>query len=591
MLIRIVLVFLCLITAVDAQDVAVWEFSDYGTGYVSYIDDEVVGFRASVLSKTSGSKVYVNKSVCCGSVELDNSLSDSDSSNVMLMVADAPELTGHFGSSSGWNSLTIEVEFTPALIKTSQLVRKTDGNTATGYMVFMTSDGKIGFTVGDGVTAGSVVSRNSVEIGKSHRVIVTWENRFTNYNMQVMLDGIVSRASSTIGSLTNTTYPLTIGGLYRDPGNYGQFFSGVIKRVAISTERPRLLDVHGKNDPLDYIVPTGEHLEGQNGFVKSEFIYEVAKHPECHASSIVDLGNGQLGATWFGGTCEGHIDCGVWYSRYDGEKWSEPAVLAEGPKKFPDRDTIFNPALIKHSSGKVLLFYGVGTLSDGVEGKYLISEDNGLSWSNQINLPVDIRGTGKNKPVELSNGNIVCPTAGSQLEITTDLGTNWFQVSIPNTYSYVGVIQPTVLIYPNNKLQALFRTQENRIAQSLSFDNGMSWSTITLTSMPNNNSGIDAVGLADGRYLLVYNHSTVPDGSWGGPRTPLNVAVSNNGTNWYAAFVLEDEDGEYSYPSVIQSDDGLVHIVYTWKRLRVKHVVVDPSEFSLQLIEDGVWPW
>ena len=77
--------------------------------------------------------------------------------------------------------------------------------------------------------------------------------------------------------------------------------------------------------------------------------------------------------------------------------------------------------------------------------------------------------------------------------------------------------------------------------------------------------------LADGRFLLVYNHT--PKG-----RTPLNVALSKDGIDWKPALVLENEPGEFSYPAVIQARDGLVHITYTWQRQRIRHVVVDPAK-------------
>ena len=89
--------------------------------------------------------------------------------------------------------------------------------------------------------------------------------------------------------------------------------------------------------------------------------------------------------------------------------------------------------------------------------------------------------------------------------------------------------------------------------------------------------------LKDGRQLIVYNHT--PRG-----RTPLNVAVSDDGKQWQAALVLETDPGEYSYPAVIQSSDGLVHITYTWKRQRVRHAVVDPAKFQLRPIRNGEWP-
>ena len=113
------------------------------------------------------------------------------------------------------------------------------------------------------------------------------------------------------------------------------------------------------------------------------------------------------------------------------------------------------------------------------------------------------------------------------------------------------------------------------------------------TSLPNNNSGTDAVTLQDGRQLLVYNHvkpaADLPGGK--GPRTPLNVAFSKDGINWQAALILEDSPiSQYSYPSVIQSSDGMVHVVYTWKRERVKHVLIDPAKLEGKPIINGRWP-
>ena len=60
--------------------------------------------------------------------------------------------------------------------------------------------------------------------------------------------------------------------------------------------------------------------------------------------------------------------------------------------------------------------------------------------------------------------------------------------------------------------------------------------------------------------------------------------------DWQSALVLEDQPGEYSYPAVIQSADGLVHITYTWKRQRIRHVVLDPKKLKSIPIRDGAWP-
>ena len=109
------------------------------------------------------------------------------------------------------------------------------------------------------------------------------------------------------------------------------------------------------------------------------------------------------------------------------------------------------------------------------------------------------------------------------------------------------------------------------------------WSAPTPMSLPNPNSAIDAVILKDGRALLVYNHASTS-------RSALNVAVSSDGKHWQAALVLENEPGEFSYPAVIQARDGLVHATYTWKRQRIKHVVIDPAKLRLSDMRGGKWP-
>jgi predicted neuraminidase len=147
-------------------------------------------------------------------------------------------------------------------------------------------------------------------------------------------------------------------------------------------------------------------------------------------------------------------------------------------------------------------------------------------------------------------------------------------------------IQPCILFHKDGRLQALGRTTQGRIFEIWSEDQGKTWGPMTLSSLPNPNSGIDAVTLKDGRQLLVYNHNSAVKG-----RSPLNVAISRNGKDWQAALVIENEPkNQFSYPAVIQSSDGLVHITYTWKRKRIGYAVIDPAKLKLRPIKNGVWP-
>jgi len=118
---------------------------------------------------------------------------------------------------------------------------------------------------------------------------------------------------------------------------------------------------------------------------------------------------------------------------------------------------------------------------------------------------------------------------------------------------------------------------QGRIATCWSQDEGRTWSRMELTELPNPNSGIDAVVLRDGRAVLCYNPAVPAPGEWGGPRTPLVLAVSEDGENWRDVGTLENGPGEYSYPAVIQDADGSVHVAYTWRRRAIRCARLNPQ--------------
>jgi hypothetical protein len=217
------------------------------------------------------------------------------------------------------------------------------------------------------------------------------------------------------------------------------------------------------------------------------------------------------------------------------------------------------------------------------------STDGGKTWSVGRRLPEGILGPIKNKPVQLDNGDLLCPSSSehdgwrAHFEITPDLGYRWLSTGPVNDGKEFGAIQPSVLFHGGSRLQALGRTRQGKIFEIWSEDNGKTWRTMSATSLPNPNAGTDALTLKDGRHLLVYNHTRRG-------RTPLNVAVSRNGKDWDATLVLESEPGEYSYPAAIQAADGKVHITYTWKRQRIRHAVIEPGELVPKSMTDGTWP-
>jgi predicted neuraminidase len=313
--------------------------------------------------------------------------------------------------------------------------------------------------------------------------------------------------------------------------------------------------------------------------VKAELIFplENAPTPGCHASTIVETRDGSLLAAWFGGTDEGQNDVGIWVSRLDKDTWSKPVEVANGVMSPQKRFPCWNPVLFQPKKGPVVLFFKVGPSPSQWWGEMVTSKDNGKTWQNRRRLDPQVVGPIKDKPVQLRDGRILCPSSSENagwrihLEVTKDLE-NWTVTGPLNDPAKIGAIQPTILQYRGGRLQMLCRTRgQGFIAQCWSQDGGRTWDELTATELPNPNSGIDAVTPRDGRQLLVFNNT--PKG-----RTPLNVAVSSDGKQWKVVLTLEDQPGEYSYPAVIQTKDGRVHITYTYLRKSIKHVILDPKK-------------
>lgn len=335
---------------------------------------------------------------------------------------------------------------------------------------------------------------------------------------------------------------------------------------------------------------------GEGAYIKGELIYPLDNKPtpECHASTIAETPSGVV-AAFFAGTYEKHPDVGIRVSRLVDGKWTWPEEVASGVQNDTLRYPCWNPVLFQPEKGPLMLFYKAGPDPRTWWGMVMTSEDDGKTWSEPRKLGENdeighLIGPVKNKPVQLADGTILCPSSTEtekggddiwqiHLEISRDQGKTWELVGPLNEGVAFDAIQPSILTYPDGRMQMLCRTRQDVIAQCWSDDNGKSWSEVTATDLPNPNSGTDAVTLKDGRQLLVYNHTT-KKGRQPNNRNMLNLAVSDDGVKWTPVMTLENKPAEngYSYPAIIQASDGKVHITYTYLRQSLKHVVVDPAK-------------
>ena len=337
---------------------------------------------------------------------------------------------------------------------------------------------------------------------------------------------------------------------------------------------------------------------GAPGFLSAEFIFDPkeAPTPQNHSSSIVELADGQLAATWFGGTNEPHVDNSIWFSRQIDGEWQTPMEVVDGSEGESEDHRTGNPVLFqpREKGAPLLLFYkvvpGENNRASAWWGMMTHSDDGGVTWQKPWKIGADVKhpqlpdllGPVKNKPVQLADGAILCPSSSEHdgwrvhFEITRDFGKTWEVVGPIHDASNFNAIQPGLLSYADGRMQILCRSKEGVVAQSWSKDGGSTWTPMSATHLPNPNAGTDAVSLADGRQLIVYNH-TIKSGPFPSGRTMLNVALSKDGKRWQPVLTIERERGEFSYPAVIQASDGKVHITYTWKRETIKHVVLDPA--------------
>jgi predicted neuraminidase len=308
-----------------------------------------------------------------------------------------------------------------------------------------------------------------------------------------------------------------------------------------------------------------------------QFIFTSAPFASAHASTIVELRNDDLLAAWFGGTAEGAPDTAIWASRRIAGQWSAPYLLVREPNI-----ACWNPVLFHSSDGKLWLYYKFGPNVRTWTGARLVSNDEAHTWSQPDHLPAGLLGPIKDKPLILHDGTIVSGTSVESysswavwIDRSTDYGKTWTKIgpitapSQPaqtNQSEHVtGIIQPTIVPLGKKHLRLYARSTSDigRICVADSFDDGLTWTQAHSTDLPNPNSGIDAVGLRDGRIILIYNNSEKN-------RTPLNLDVSADGEHFKIFATLEDQPGEYSYPAIIQARDGEIDITYTWNRQRIR---------------------
>lgn len=309
----------------------------------------------------------------------------------------------------------------------------------------------------------------------------------------------------------------------------------------------------------------------------SELIFErIPGYPVHHCSSITEAPNGDLLVSWYGGSYESADDQVLFLSRRPkgSRAWTKPEIVVRSPGKPPGNAILFTDKI-----GRIWLLWGRmegkqpmmrGTGWDHCRLFYRTSSDNGKTWSGDKPFFEDTMGwLPRNLPIWGADGSLIVPISdelnghGVDLSFfvsTRDNGKTWARSGVMR-----GGEQPTIIQRADGTLLAYLRVRPNIMAAE-SHDGGKTWTKPAPTQWKNPNSGISMRRLRNGHALLVFNNQN-------NARTPLNIARSTDeGRTWGTPLALETNPGEYSYPSVLQTSDGKIHIIYTFRRYSIKHV-------------------
>ncbi len=331
-----------------------------------------------------------------------------------------------------------------------------------------------------------------------------------------------------------------------------------------------------------------------------EFINRDPGSATVHVGSICEMTGGRLVACWYGGTREGARDTAIYLALRDPGKrssWSEPRAVV-------DRDSasrelrryvkkVGNSIIFADSEDRLWLIYVTITVG-GWSGSSLnvkISHDGGTTWTTSQRLTLspflNVSELVRNNPLPMKGGGFVIPIYHECLGKFPEIlwirrGQRDQRITFRKTRMAGGrsFIQPSVVGYDSRVAKAFYRScsDDRAVGMATTRDSGATWSEPQGLELPNPDSALNALLLSEGRILLAFNDSKQA-------RANLRLAISyDSGANWRRIAEIENTPGqEFSYPYMIRSLDGRIHLVYTWRRKRIKHVVFNENWINAQI--------
>ena len=322
--------------------------------------------------------------------------------------------------------------------------------------------------------------------------------------------------------------------------------------------------------------------------------------PSVHAASLITLKDGGVRAFWFAGSREGAPDVAIYTAVFDPQasRWSAPTVVMDrvsaekGLSRYIAK--LGNPVPARMADGRMQLFFVTVSIGGwaGSSISSVISDDEGLTWGQPqrlISSPLINLSTLVKSPAMLfTDGRLGLPAYhewigrfGEFLRIDASRVIDKRRMS-----SGRGAIQPVVFADGPQEASAFFRqtrssSQPKQMPVSETKDAGQSWVATKDLEIPNPNSAIAALTLANGTRLMVLNNIEA------GRYRLVLVMRESNSAQWQVIQVLEDDESlandqrrEFSYPYLISANGEDAHLAYTWDRKKIRHVYFPAAWFK-----------
>ncbi|HEX9889488.1 MAG TPA: sialidase family protein [Nitriliruptorales bacterium] len=314
-------------------------------------------------------------------------------------------------------------------------------------------------------------------------------------------------------------------------------------------------------------------------------------HPGVHVAALEEAPSGDLLYIFYAGSGEANDDVRTYMSRMvvGSEDWTAPDVVYDEPGE-PDGNAVL---WVDDANDRVHLLFST-IMGDGwteANLRMIHSDDDGVTWTEPEWVREEWGWLFGNLPFRMSNGEVIVPIYSE-----TEWKVGWYisdddlasmqafpgedDTTWPGTEG--GSIQPATIELEDGHLLALLRTRNSGglMYQTESFDYGRTWSEVESNGLAQNNSRVALIKLDDGTLVLAYN--PVSSG-----RTPLSLSYStDDGQTWSAPQNIEDAqtapllpfgNPEFSYPYLLQTTDGMIHLGYTHRRDTMRHIAFNQA--------------